>query len=157
MRKHRPAAIRTARSMSRHRYPPRVKPLIRHADHSSCPCLNILDSPYSGRRESIPIAGRRFSPTRFLSTGASGSVPVETPRARRRAKNALCYEMLERTQKGDLDITPWLEWFLGCLDRAFDGAEKTLAAVFRKAEFWKKHAAAAINERQRDMLTALAE
>src|SRR5471030_1148919 len=31
------------------------------------------------------------------------------------------YDILEATQKGDLDITPWLEWFLGCLDRAFGG------------------------------------
>jgi Fic family protein len=62
------------------------------------------------------------------------------------------YDMLEATQKGELDITPWLEWFLGCLDGAFDGAEKTLAVVFRKADFWKKHAAAKINERQRDIL-----
>ncbi|HEX4757310.1 MAG TPA: Fic family protein, partial [Terracidiphilus sp.] len=55
------------------------------------------------------------------------------------------YDILETTQKGDLEITPWLEWFLGCLDRAFDGAAKTLEAVFRKAEFWKKHAAAPLN------------
>jgi Fic family protein len=65
------------------------------------------------------------------------------------------YDMLEATQKGELDITPWLEWFLGCLDRAFDGAEQTLAAVFQKADFWKKHAAAKINERQRDILNRL--
>jgi Fic family protein len=62
------------------------------------------------------------------------------------------YDMLEATQTGELDITPWLEWFLGCLDRAFGGAENTLAAVFQKADFWKKHAAAKINQRQRDML-----
>ena len=65
------------------------------------------------------------------------------------------YDMLEATQKGGLDITPWLEWFLGCLDRAFDGAEKTLAAVFQKADFWQKHAAAKTNERQRNMLNRL--
>jgi Fic family protein len=65
------------------------------------------------------------------------------------------YDMLEATQKGDLDVTPWLEWFLGCLDRAFEGTERTLAAVFRKADFWKRHAAAKINERQRDMLNRL--
>ncbi|MEA2881251.1 MAG: hypothetical protein QOH32_470 [Bradyrhizobium sp.] len=65
------------------------------------------------------------------------------------------YDMLETTQKGDLDITPWLEWFLGCLDRAFDGTEKTLAAVFRKAEFWKIHMAATVNARQRDILNRL--
>lgn len=65
------------------------------------------------------------------------------------------YDLLEATQKGDLDITPWMEWFLGCLDRAFGGAEKTLANVFKKAEFWKKHAAEPFNERQRDMVTRL--
>jgi Fic family protein len=65
------------------------------------------------------------------------------------------YDILETTQKSGLDVTPWLEWFLNCLDRAFDGAETILAAVFRKAEFWKTHAAASINERQRDMLNRL--
>jgi Fic family protein len=65
------------------------------------------------------------------------------------------YDTLEVTQKGDLDITPWLEWFLSCLDRAFDGAEKILAAVFQKADFWNKHAAAKINERQRGILNRL--
>mgnify|MGYP001255536843 CR=1 FL=1 len=65
------------------------------------------------------------------------------------------YDILEATQKGDLDITPWMEWFLGCLDRAFDGAEKTLKTVFAKADFWKKHSAAALNDRQRDIINRL--
>jgi Fic family protein len=65
------------------------------------------------------------------------------------------YDILEATQKGDLDITPWIEWFLGCLDRAFGGAEKTLAVVFKKADFWKKHSAAQLNERQRDIVNRL--
>jgi Fic family protein len=63
--------------------------------------------------------------------------------------------MLEATQKGELDITPWIEWFLRCLDRAFDGTEKTLASVFQKAEFWSKHSAAPLNDRQRDILNRL--
>jgi Fic family protein len=74
----------------------------------------------------------------------------------RRERDAY-YDMLEATQKGDLDITPWLDWFLACLDRAFDGAEDTLANVLRKAEFWKKHAAASLNDRQRDILNRLLE
>lgn len=45
------------------------------------------------------------------------------------------YDMLEATQKGDLDATRWLEWFLACLDRAFDRAENTLATVMTKARF----------------------
>ena len=61
----------------------------------------------------------------------------------------------KRLQKGDLDITRWLEWFLACLDRAFDGAEAILSSVLRKAEFWKVHSATSLNDRQRDILNRL--
>jgi Fic family protein len=65
------------------------------------------------------------------------------------------YEILERIQKDTLDITPWMEWFLGCLDRAFDGAEATLAGVLRKARFREAHAGESFNERQRKVLDRL--
>jgi Fic family protein len=65
------------------------------------------------------------------------------------------YSILERTQKGDLDITEWLEWFLGCLNRAIGGAETVLSTVFQKADFWKKHEGEPFNARQRDMLNRL--
>ena len=65
------------------------------------------------------------------------------------------YAMLEETQKGGLEITPWLAWFLECLDRAFDGAEAVLAGVFRKAHFWEKYRGASFNARQRDILNRL--
>ena len=59
------------------------------------------------------------------------------------------------TQKGGLDVTAWLVWFLACLDCAFDGAEITLEAVFRKARFCEKYGTANMNDRQRDMLNRL--
>lgn len=65
------------------------------------------------------------------------------------------YDILESTQKAGLDITPWLTWFLDCLDRAFDHAEETLSKVLAKAQFWEKHAGKRFNERQRAMLTRL--
>jgi Fic family protein len=65
------------------------------------------------------------------------------------------YAMLERTQKGTLDVTPWMEWFLRCLGRAFDGTATTLAAVLCKARFWERHAQATINVRQRVILNRL--
>lgn len=65
------------------------------------------------------------------------------------------YEALETTQKGDTDVTAWLSWFLGCLERSFDGAEVTLAAVLAAARFWERHAGEAFNERQRIMLQRL--
>ena len=65
------------------------------------------------------------------------------------------YDMLESTQKGDLDITPWLSWFIGCLGRAFDGAETILASVMRKARFWESVAGQPLNERQRKVINRL--
>jgi Fic family protein len=65
------------------------------------------------------------------------------------------YDILEATQKGSLDITSWLQWFLGCLDRAFDGAETILAGVFKKARFWERHAGASFNDRQRKIINQL--
>jgi Fic family protein len=65
------------------------------------------------------------------------------------------YDELEAIQKADLDITSWLEWFLGCLDRAFDNAENILAGVFRKGRFWEKHASEPLNARQRDIINRL--
>lgn len=65
------------------------------------------------------------------------------------------YEILERTQKGTLDVTPWMEWSLECLGRAIDGTEAALAMVLRKARFWEKHAGTSINDRQRLVLNKL--
>lgn len=65
------------------------------------------------------------------------------------------YAVLERTQRGGLDITDWVLWFLTCLDRAFDGAEKTLAKVLHKAAFWKDMAGRPVSERQRMILNRL--
>jgi Fic family protein len=65
------------------------------------------------------------------------------------------YEILEATQKGDVDVTRWLEWFLVCLGRAFDRAETILAAVLVKARFWDRFAATEFNERQRSMINRL--
>lgn len=65
------------------------------------------------------------------------------------------YDILETTQKGSLDVTGWFEWFLGCFDRAFDGAEIVLARVLKKARFWKAHAAAQLNARQITVINRL--
>jgi Fic family protein len=65
------------------------------------------------------------------------------------------YEILERTQKGTMDVTDWIEWFLGCLGRAIEGAEITLATVLRKARFWQALRDVPLNERQRVMLNRL--
>lgn len=66
------------------------------------------------------------------------------------------YKFLELTQKQNhLDITVWLDWFLGCLGRAFEGTNAILENVFRKAQFWEKHKDASLNERQRLIINKL--
>lgn len=71
-----------------------------------------------------------------------------------RERNAY-YNILERCQKGTLDITNWIEWFLNCLKRAMAASEQTLEAVLVKARFWKAHAGESFNERQRKVINRL--
>ena len=92
----------------------------------------------------MALARSENSPQRFYSMSAQI----------RQERNDY-YEILERTQKGTLDVTHWMEWFLECLGRAIDGAETTLSAVLRKARFWEANRDVTINERQRLMLNRL--
>lgn len=64
------------------------------------------------------------------------------------------YDILESTQKGTLDITDWLVWFLECLDCAIAATDETLAEVMKKAKFWEKYSSG-FNERQKIMLNKL--
>ena len=92
----------------------------------------------------LMLARSEQSPKRFYSMSAQI----------RQVRNDY-YAMLEQTQKGSLDITPWMGWFLGCLDRAFDGAEAILAGVLKKARFWEAHAGEPFNDRQQKVLNRL--
>jgi Fic family protein len=62
------------------------------------------------------------------------------------------YEVLERTQRGNLDVTAWLAWFINTLQGAVDSAHHTLDAVLRKSTFWQRWAQTSLNERQVAML-----
>lgn len=84
------------------------------------------------------------SPQRFYSLSAQ---------IQRERKNY--YEVLERTQKGTLDATDWLAWFLGTLGRAITSAQSTLDAVLAKARFWQHCAGMPLNERQIKLLNRL--
>jgi len=90
------------------------------------------------------LARSEHSPQRFYSMSSQI-----------RQERKAYYEILEATQKGDLDITRWLEWFLECLGRAFDRAETILATVLNKARFWDRFAGVEFNERQRNIVNRL--
>jgi Fic family protein len=94
----------------------------------------------------LALARSEGSPQRFYSMSAQI-----------RKERKVYYDILEKTQRGTLDITNWLDWFLGCLDRAFDGAETIIGNVLHKATFWEKHGASDLNDRQRLMLNRLLE
>ena len=65
------------------------------------------------------------------------------------------YQILEKTQKGDSDITDWILWFLECLQNAIHSTSDILGKVLHKAEFWKLHSATIFNERQQKMVNKL--
>jgi Fic family protein len=65
------------------------------------------------------------------------------------------YYQLETAQRGDLDITAWLSWFLGCLGRSLEEAEKTLGTVLRKAKVWQRINPIPLNLRQRKIINRM--
>jgi Fic family protein len=72
-----------------------------------------------------------------------------------RQERAAYYDILERTQKGGMDITPWMAWFLGCLGRAIEGAQTVLGSVISKARLWESVRDLRLNERQRVVVNGL--
>lgn len=62
------------------------------------------------------------------------------------------YDILEKTQKGDMDITNWLAWYLECLHKAIENTKETLSIVFNKAHFWHKYSIVTFNDRQKKVL-----
>ncbi|MBU6207315.1 MAG: Fic family protein [Alphaproteobacteria bacterium] len=72
-----------------------------------------------------------------------------------RVERQAYYDKLEAVQKGGLDVTSWLTWFLDCLDRAINGAETVLGSVLLKARFWEAHRDTPMNDRQRKIINLL--
>jgi len=92
----------------------------------------------------MALARSENSPQRFYSMSAQI-----------RQESAAYYGILEQVQRGPLDVTPWMEWFLGCLGRAIAGAQTTVGAVLAKARCWESLGDFAVNERQRLVLNRL--
>lgn len=65
------------------------------------------------------------------------------------------YHILEQTQKGDMDITDWLVWFVQTLEKALVSAEQKTQKIMAKAKFWQEHREVALNDRQAKMLNLL--
>lgn len=92
----------------------------------------------------MTLARSEHSPQRFYSMSAQ----IEQERKE-------YYAHLETCQKGDLDITPWVHWFLSCLGRAIEGADETLSGVLRKTQLWEKINQEPVHARQRSMINRL--
>ncbi len=65
------------------------------------------------------------------------------------------YEILERTQKGGMDITEWLLWFFKCLEGAITRASGSIERILQKAAYWEKFRKIEVNERQRKVINRL--
>ena len=75
--------------------------------------------------------------------------------AQMRIERKQYYDILEKTQKGDLNITNWIEWFLQCLINALNSTEEVLVKVLFKGNFWQIHSKTIINERQKKLINKL--
>ena len=65
------------------------------------------------------------------------------------------YNILEKTQKGDGDLTDWLVWFMGCLERSILRSEVEVGHTLRKSKFWQQSAKVMLNERQKKVINRL--
>ena len=83
-----------------------------------------------------------------LARGDQTGLRFYSVSARIRQERRAYYDILERTQKGDLNVTAWLHWFIHCLGRALDDTQETLAAILLKARFWERFATEPLNARQ---------
>ena len=92
----------------------------------------------------MALARSEGSPRRFYSMSSQIM----------RERNAY-YAILEQTQTGTMDVTAWLDWFVGCLNRAIESSEDTISTVLNKARFWERIADLTINDRQHRMLNLL--
>ena len=92
----------------------------------------------------MQLARSDGSPQRFYSM--SNQILTERKRY---------YNLLEQTQRGDGDITAWLEWFLRCLENTLVNSRVILESVLAKAKFWERHSQMSLNDRQRLMLNKL--
>src|SRR5215471_7019109 len=90
------------------------------------------------------LARSENSPQRFYSMSAQI-----------RLERKAYYDTLEATQKGTMDVTLWMEWFVSCLGRAIDGAQGILSAVLAKARFWERIKGVPLNRRQRFVVNRL--
>lgn len=72
-----------------------------------------------------------------------------------RKERSSYYQMLETTQKGTLDVTEWIDWFLKCLFRAIESSDHLLEKIIYKHTFWVTHANTDLNDRQRKMINLL--
>lgn len=72
-----------------------------------------------------------------------------------RAERKSYYDILERTQRGGIDITHWLVWFLVTLNNAIESSDEILSNILKKANFWKNHSNTIFNERQKLMINKL--
>jgi len=92
----------------------------------------------------MQLARSDGSPQRFYSM--SNQILIERKKY---------YEILERNQRGNSDITEWIEWFLSCLGNALVNSNDVLESVLTKAKFWEQHNQTPLNDRQRLMLNKL--
>ena len=62
------------------------------------------------------------------------------------------YDILEKTQHGDGDITEWISWYASTLAIGLDEAENVVSTILNKSIFWQKVSAVSLSQRQTDIL-----
>lgn len=91
----------------------------------------------------------------MLAKGEKSSMRFYSLSAQIQKEKDCYYDILERSQRGALDVSRWVKWFLGCHLRAVKAAGERLSTIFAKADFWRDHTSDTFNANQRKMLNKL--
>ena len=144
-----PAAQRLSREMQRffewfetdHAIDPVVKAAVAHFRFVTIHPFDDGNGRIARALADMALARAEDSPDRYYSM----STQIESERS-------AYYEQLEQHQRGNLDITGWVEWFLACLGRSLEGAEDMLARVLYRARFWQMAGSPRLNARQHSVV-----
>ncbi len=90
-----------------------------------------------------------------LARADAGKLRCYSVSTQLRKERQAYYEQLEASQKGSMDATNWLLWYLGCFERAIETASQTVSGALRRSRFWASHIHKPLNHRQSEMISRM--
>ena len=99
----------------------------------------------------------RMIAERFLADAENTNIRLYSLSTEMEKNKNEYYEILEKCQKGELDVTQWIVWFLEQVKLAAQNSMHKLNKIRNTTLFWDKHRNISMNDRQRKLVVRLLE